>query len=98
MAGLLLWIRLIPPNFFIGFRTRLTLSTTSIWYDANALAGKLLFLFGVFLISLAYGIHKIGEPSGGYEFFVTLFVFGLPVFLILRRLRKFEWELSHRHE
>ena len=32
-------LRIVPPNWFYGFRTRKTLSNTELWYDANYRGG-----------------------------------------------------------
>ncbi len=40
-------LRIVPPNWFYGFRTRKTLSDTTIWYEANYLGGKNLIIASV---------------------------------------------------
>ena len=42
--------RKIPPNRFYGFRTAKTLSDERIWYEANAIGGRWLFLAGVVIL------------------------------------------------
>ncbi len=32
-------LRMVPPNGFYGFRTRVTMSSGEIWYSANAFMG-----------------------------------------------------------
>ena len=39
--------RKIAPNPLYGFRTRRTLGDPSVWYDANAFAGRCLFWSGL---------------------------------------------------
>jgi uncharacterized membrane protein len=46
--------RWIPPNRFVGFRVPATRSSTSVWYDANALHGRHLFLLGLFMVALEF--------------------------------------------
>jgi uncharacterized membrane protein len=45
----LMWRR-VPPNRFFGFRVPATLRNRSVWYDANALSARHLFVLGVVLI------------------------------------------------
>ena len=47
-------LRWVPPNRFYGFRIPSTLRSTSVWYDANALAGRHLLMLGLFLVALEF--------------------------------------------
>ena len=47
-------LRLVPPNRFFGFRIPATLRDRSVWYDANALISRHLFVLGVVLVSLEF--------------------------------------------
>ena len=47
-------LRWVPQNRFYGLRIPPTCRNKSVWYDANALSGRHLFLFGVALIVLDY--------------------------------------------
>ena len=42
--------RWIPPNRFYGFRIPATRTSPSVWYDANALTARHLFILGVVLV------------------------------------------------
>ena len=44
--------RWIPRNYVYGFRVAATLANDSIWYDANALLGRHMFLLGVVMVLL----------------------------------------------
>jgi len=46
--------RWVPPNPVYGFRIPATCKNKSVWYDANALSGRHLFMFGVVLVALDY--------------------------------------------
>ena len=46
--------RLVPPNRFFGFRIPATLRDRSVWYDANAMIARHLFVLGVLLVSLEF--------------------------------------------
>src|SRR6266508_2338426 len=47
-------LRWIPQNRFFGFRVPAPLRDKSVWYDANALSGRHLFLLGVLLVALDF--------------------------------------------
>jgi|SRR6267154_4823505 len=49
-----LMLRWVPPNRFYGFRVPATCSNRSVWYDANALNGRHLFLLGFLLVGLEF--------------------------------------------
>jgi hypothetical protein len=48
--------RWVPQNRFYGLRVPSTLKNKTLWYEANALAGRHMFLFGIALIVLDYGL------------------------------------------
>ena len=54
--------RLVPPNRFFGFRIPATLRDRSVWYDANAMIARHLFVLGVLLVSPS-GPGKIVERA-----------------------------------
>lgn len=47
-------LRWVPQNPIYGFRVPATCKNKSVWYDANALAGRHMFLLGVALVVLDY--------------------------------------------
>ena len=49
-----LMLRWVPRNRFFGLRIPATLRDNSIWYDANALCARHLFLLGLFLVILEF--------------------------------------------
>ena len=50
LFSLPLMFRWVPPNRFFGLRIPSTLRNRSIWYDANALTARHLFILGVVLV------------------------------------------------
>lgn len=69
-AGLLItalaipmWLRLIGPNPWYGFRTPKTRSDERIWYEANAYAGRLLALTGLIVVATAVFFYFVLPPN-----------------------------------
>ncbi len=56
LISLPLMLRKIKPNPFYGFRIRLTLEDTEIWYSVNHFFAKQLFSIGIFqaIVSVAF--------------------------------------------
>jgi uncharacterized membrane protein len=56
--------RKVPPNDWYGFRTAATRQSESVWYEANARAGRDLFLLGtVVLVIVAVGAFTIEDGA-----------------------------------
>jgi uncharacterized membrane protein len=49
-----LMLRWIPPNPIYGLRIPATRRDRSVWYDANALSGRHLFLLGLAMVGLEF--------------------------------------------
>ena len=47
-----LLLRWVPRNYVYGFRVAATLRSDSVWYDANALFARHVFLLGLLMIAL----------------------------------------------
>ena len=47
-------LRWIPMNRWYGIRTRKAFASEENWYEINAYGGKAFFLFGVFLLAVAW--------------------------------------------
>jgi uncharacterized membrane protein len=58
LASIPLILRWIPRNHFYGLRVPATLSDESIWYDANALCGRHLFLLGLVMVVLEFLLSR----------------------------------------
>src|SRR3954468_22318133 len=49
-----LMLRWVPRNRLYGLRTAATCSSDSVWYDANALAGRHTFFLGLAMVALEF--------------------------------------------
>ena len=56
-------LRKVPPNVWYGFRTRKTLSDTSIWYEANFRGGVNLLIASVVALLARAIFIQILEPE-----------------------------------
>lgn len=54
LLSLPLMLRWVPQNRVYGFRIAATLRNKSVWYDANALSARHLFLLGLLLVLLEF--------------------------------------------
>jgi uncharacterized membrane protein len=46
LLGLPMWLRMVPPNGWYGFRTPTTLSNRRVWYASNEASGRYLVTAG----------------------------------------------------
>jgi len=53
-----LMLRMIPRNRFFGLRIPATRQNESVWYDANALCGRHLFLLGLLMVLLEFVLPR----------------------------------------
>ena len=53
-------LRRVPPNALYGLRVPATYADEWVWYEANALAGRDMVVFGVFLTVLALVLPAFG--------------------------------------
>jgi uncharacterized membrane protein len=58
LFSLPLIFRWVPPNRYFGLRIPSTLKSRSVWYDANALNGRHLFILGVVLVCLEFVLPR----------------------------------------
>lgn len=72
-----MWTGRVPPNNWYGFRTRRTLSNEHLWYAANRVAGRDLFVAG-----LAVVIAVFMMPQVQYELGQSALWFAPTVFVI----------------
>jgi len=61
LTAIPMWLRLVPPNAWYGFRTGRTLSNESVWYAANQTAGRDLFIAGVLSLLTAIILFVIKD-------------------------------------
>jgi len=61
LLGLPLWRRNVPRNELYGLKTRATLASDAVWYEANARSGLDLIAFGVVLatVGLTLGLLRV---------------------------------------
>ena len=72
LISLPLCLRLIPPNRLYGFRTRKTLSSPEIWYEANYKGGVGLIVASV--IALAFRAALVATAQRGIALLLSLLV------------------------
>ena len=53
-----LMLRWIPPNRFFGLRVPSTMSSDSLWYDANALIGRHSLALGIVMVALEFVLPR----------------------------------------
>ena len=58
LFSLPLIFRWVPPNRFFGLRIPSTRKNRSVWYDANAMNGRHLFVLGVVLVCLEFVLPR----------------------------------------
>jgi uncharacterized membrane protein len=58
LLSLPLMFRWVPPNRFYGLRIPATRRNRSVWYDANALSGRHMFVLGVVLVGLEFVLPR----------------------------------------
>ena len=54
LVSIPLMLRWVPQNRIYGFRVPATLRNRSVWYDANALCARHLFLLGLLMVLLEF--------------------------------------------
>ena len=56
-------LRWVPMNRWYGVRTRKAFASDENWYEINAFGGKAFFLFGLFLVAVAwFGRDILPDP------------------------------------
>ena len=61
VLSLPLIFRWVPRNRLYGFRVAVTLRSDSIWYDANALAGRYMFALGLLMVVMEFLLPLTGR-------------------------------------
>jgi hypothetical protein len=85
--------RWVPPNRVFGFRIPSTLRNRSVWYDANALNARHLFLLGLFLVVLEFVLPL----SVRNETLRVVASIGLAGIVIVDWRTANRWERERRH-
>jgi hypothetical protein len=60
--GVPLWLQMVPPNRFYGYRTATTLASERVWYQVNQWTGLALIVAGVLGFAIA-GCAQYTFPS-----------------------------------
>ena len=90
-----LLFRWIPPNRFYGFRIPATCANRSVWYDANALAGRHMLMLGGFMVALEFVLPvSVRVPT-----LATIESVGMLVCVVAdwRTANRWRREREHRH-
>lgn len=87
-----LMFRWIPPNSFFGLRIPSTLRNRSVWYDANALSARHLFVLGAFLVFLEFVL----PPSIRIETLRAVASIGFATIIIMDWRTANRWERERR--
>ena len=73
-------LRRVPMNRWYGVRTRKAFVSDENWYEINAFGGKAFFLFGLFLVAVAwFGRDVLPDPRDAS----AALVMGLPMGALL---------------
>ena len=84
-------LRWVPRNPIYGFRIPATCNNKSVWYDANALSGRHLFLLGLVLVVLDYALPlTIRSVAMRREILWTVSVVGLLTIVVA------DWRTANR--
>jgi hypothetical protein len=89
LVSMPLVLRLIPMNRWYGVRLPEAFTSGHHWYEINAYGGRLLLVFGLFLIAVAYLGNDIAPPPTSPWAPVYLL---LPLFALIpvvRRIRAY---------
>jgi len=89
-------LRWIPQNRFVGFRPPAALRDKSIWYDANALAGRHCFVLGLVLVALEFTLPVTALAAMRNEILWTVSTVGLVTIMVSDWRRANRW-MRERH-
>ncbi|MBD3369861.1 hypothetical protein GF402_05800 [Candidatus Fermentibacteria bacterium] len=67
-VGVPMMLRKIKPNVIYGFRTRKTLSDQTVWYEANAYAGKAMVIAGMVSLVGLLVLYLLRDSFGIWMF------------------------------
>lgn len=82
-------LRWVPMNRWYGVRTRRAFASDEAWYEINAFGGKAFFVFGLFLVAVAwFGRDVLPDPRDA----LAPVMMGVPaaaLFVVLFAVRRF---------
>lgn len=80
LVSIPMMLRRVPMNRWYGVRTRKAFVSDENWYEINAFGGKAFFLFGLFLVAVAwFGRDVLPDPRDAS----AALVMGLPMGALL---------------
>ena len=92
IAAIPLWLRIVPRNRFYGFRLPSTMLSDERWYEANAFAGRKLFVGSIgIIIAGAAGFHQLPRHQASYPWAVIAFTLFTTFIVVVSSL----WWLRH---
>ena len=80
-------LRMVPKNRLYGIRTPKAFASERNWYEINAFGGKVLFLFGCFMVALGFILRPYApapDSPWASAFVAGPFVLLLPVLFVIR--------------
>jgi uncharacterized membrane protein len=82
-----LMLRRVPPNLIYGYRTRATLSDTTVWYEANAHFGRGMFAASLLSAVITLAFPRLAPPLLAAIAAVTTLIAALITARFIRRYR-----------
>ena len=79
LVSLPLAFRRVPRNFIYGYRTRATLGSGVVWYEANAYFGRLLMIASAVTCVAAVFLYRSGALEPGTYLKVSIGLLVAPV-------------------
>ena len=88
LVSIPMMLRRVPMNRWYGVRTRKAFVSDENWYEINAFGGKAFFLFGLFLVAVAwFGRDVLPDPRDAS----AAAVMALPALALLGVLLAIRW-------
>jgi uncharacterized membrane protein len=89
-------LRMVPMNRAYGVRTRSAFMSDRHWYEINAYGGKLLIVFGLFLVAFGYFTRDMAPSPRSLWAPVYMVAPLLAILPVLARIRAFSRRLPDR--
>ena len=84
--------RRVPPNRWYGLRVPATFADETVWYDANAVAGREMMSFGALVTVIALVLPHVAQVGSQTYAAICAGVFGLGSLILAIR----GWRLANR--
>ncbi|KAB2693112.1 MAG: hypothetical protein CMH69_15210 [Nitratireductor sp.] len=72
VVGMPLLLKMVPPNPFYGVRTKATLASVSVWYQANFWAGLVAVVLGLLAAGASAAIHRSATIPDNMKMLITV--------------------------